>query len=168
MPVCVMAGVVSVGDWDTFGDEPAVGSIAFASPKSSTFTVPSARHLDVRGLEIAMDDPLLVRRLERFGDLFRDQERLINRDRSTRDPLREVLALNQFHHERADSVTMFKAVDVGDVIRAGPHPGPNYCRVSCFRRPDSGNGIPLLSTTPRDPRPVQWLGYTVAGDPSRS
>ena len=30
-------------------------------------------HLDVGGLEIAVDDPLLVRRLERLGDLLRDR-----------------------------------------------------------------------------------------------
>ncbi len=38
-----MAGVVIVGDIDMFGDELAAGSIAFAKPKSSTFTVPSGR-----------------------------------------------------------------------------------------------------------------------------
>ena len=48
-------------------------SSVFARPKSSTFTVPSARDLDVRGLEIAVDDALLVRRLERLGDLPRDR-----------------------------------------------------------------------------------------------
>ena len=33
-------------------------------------------HLDVGGLEITMHDPLLMRRLERVGDLLRDGERL--------------------------------------------------------------------------------------------
>jgi hypothetical protein len=37
------------------------------------------RQSDVRGLQIAMDDPLLVRRLERVGDLPRDRERLVDR-----------------------------------------------------------------------------------------
>ena len=50
----------------------ATGSAAFASPKSSTFTVPSGPHLDVRRLEIAMDDSALVGCLERFGHLLRD------------------------------------------------------------------------------------------------
>jgi hypothetical protein len=36
-------GAVIVGDIDMSGDQPAAGSIAFASPKSSTFTVPSRR-----------------------------------------------------------------------------------------------------------------------------
>ena len=48
---------------------PEAGSIALANPKSSTFTVPSGRNLDVGGLQIAMDDALLVRRFERLGDL---------------------------------------------------------------------------------------------------
>ena len=88
------------------GDEPAAGSIAFASPKSSTFTVPSAPHLDVRGLQIAMDDPLLVRGFERLGDLLRDRQRLVERDRAARDPLRQILALDEFHHERGDAVAL--------------------------------------------------------------
>ena len=48
MPACVIAGVVMVGDCETFGDE-AVGSIAFANPKSNTFTVPSGRTLMFAG-----------------------------------------------------------------------------------------------------------------------
>ena len=57
------------------------GSIAFARPKSSTFTVPSGAHLDVRRLQIAVDDPLLVRRLERLGDLPGDRQRLVDGNR---------------------------------------------------------------------------------------
>ena len=47
-PSCVSAGLVSVGDSVTLAD--AISSItAFASPKSSTFTVPSGRHLMFAG-----------------------------------------------------------------------------------------------------------------------
>ena len=35
-------------------------------------------HLDVGGFEIAMDDPLLVRGFEGFGDLPCDRQRLID------------------------------------------------------------------------------------------
>ena len=35
-------------------------------------------HLDVRRLQIAMDDPLLVRGLERLGNLPRDRQRLVD------------------------------------------------------------------------------------------
>jgi len=44
-----MAGVVIVGDIEMLGDEPTAGSIAFASPKSRTLTVPSARTLTFAG-----------------------------------------------------------------------------------------------------------------------
>ena len=46
-------------------------------------------HLDVRGLQIAMDDPLLVRGFQRLGDLPRDRQRFVERDRAARDPLRQ-------------------------------------------------------------------------------
>ena len=60
---------------------PLAASSAFASPKSSTFTVPSVANLDVRRLQVAMDDALLVRRFERLGDLLRDRQRLVERNR---------------------------------------------------------------------------------------
>ena len=51
MPVPVMcAGLVIVGECDTSG-RLAAGSIAFASPKSSTFTVPSGRTLMFAGFK---------------------------------------------------------------------------------------------------------------------
>ena len=37
-----------------------------------------------------MDDAVLVRGFERFGDLPRDRQRLVERNRPARDPLREV------------------------------------------------------------------------------
>ena len=50
-----------------------------------------------------MDDPLFVRGFERLGDLLRDRQRLVERDRPARDPLREIVAFDQFHHERGDA-----------------------------------------------------------------
>ncbi len=49
IPASVIAGVVTVGNCVTFGDEPAGGSIAFARPKSSTFTTLSSRTLMFAG-----------------------------------------------------------------------------------------------------------------------
>jgi hypothetical protein len=49
-PNCVKAGVVMVGDCESSGDKASVGSVAFASPKSSTFTGPSGRTLMFAGL----------------------------------------------------------------------------------------------------------------------
>ena len=43
---------------------------------------------------------------------LRDRQRLVDRDRAARDALREILALDQFHHERGDATAFFKPVDV--------------------------------------------------------
>ena len=48
IPACVIAGVVMVADCDPLGAAPN-GSIALASPKSSTFTTPSGRTLIFAG-----------------------------------------------------------------------------------------------------------------------
>ena len=45
--------------------------------------------LDVGRLQIAMDDALLVRGFERLGDLLRDRQRLVERNRALRDAIRE-------------------------------------------------------------------------------
>src|SRR5882672_10981014 len=70
---------------------------------------------DVRGLEIAVKDPLLVGGFERVRDLLRDRERLVDRNRSARDALRQVVALDEFHHERRDARALLQALDRGDV-----------------------------------------------------
>ncbi len=73
------------------------------------------RELDVCGLEVAVDDPLLVRLLHRLGDLPGDGERLVERERPSLQPLGEVLARHELHHEGAHAVRLLEAVDRGDV-----------------------------------------------------
>jgi hypothetical protein len=46
-----------------------------------------------------MNDSLLVGGFERLGDLLRNRQRLVDRNRAARDPPREFLALHQFHDE---------------------------------------------------------------------
>ena len=64
----------SVGDCDRSGADPDAASPlqALASPKSSTFTLPSGVTFTFAGLQVAVDDAVLVRFLERLGDLARD------------------------------------------------------------------------------------------------
>ena len=50
IPARVIAGVVIVGDIDTLDKDPAAGSVAFARPKSRTFTAPSGRTFTLAGL----------------------------------------------------------------------------------------------------------------------
>ena len=82
------------------------------------------RDLDVRRLQIAVDDALLVRGFERVGDLARDRERLLNRQRARRQTLGERRALDQLEHEAADAVGLLEAVDRADVrmIQRRQHP----------------------------------------------
>jgi len=68
-------------------------------------------HLDVRGLQIAVDDPLLVRGFECFGNLSCDRESFINRYRPPSDSIRERFALNELENKRA----FFEAVDRSNV-----------------------------------------------------
>ena len=74
-------------------------STALARPKSRTLTVPFLSHLDVRGFEIAVDDPLLVSRFEGVHNLFRNRERLVDRHTAAADQLREILAFDKFHDD---------------------------------------------------------------------
>jgi len=52
---------------------------------------------NVRGLHVAMDDPRVVRRRERLGDLGRDLQRLEQRQRLSLQALADVLALQPLH-----------------------------------------------------------------------
>ena len=72
-------------------------------------------HLHVLGLEIAMDDAVLVRRGERVGNLLRDVHRLVERHRAIRDLLGEGAAFNQLEDERLPVQRVLQAVDVPDV-----------------------------------------------------
>ena len=91
MPACVIAGVVIVGDCDR------LASRRRSRRRLHRFRQAEVEHLhravgadlDVGGLQIAVDDPLLVRRFERLRDLLRDRQRLVERDRAARDPLRQ-------------------------------------------------------------------------------
>ena len=62
-----------------------------------------------------MDDPLLVRRFERLRDLPRDRQGLVERDRAARNALREIVALDELHHEGVHARRFLEAVDRGDV-----------------------------------------------------
>ena len=54
----------------------ACAATSFARPKSAIFTRPVAVEQDVLGLDVAVDDALVVRVLQRVADLRDDRERL--------------------------------------------------------------------------------------------
>jgi hypothetical protein len=62
-----------------------------------------------------VNDALPVRRFQRLGDLLRDRQRFCERHGPARDALRQVLPLNELHHEGAHPAGFFEAVNVRDI-----------------------------------------------------
>ena len=71
-----------------------------------------------------MNDPFLVRCVERVGNLARDCERLWNRQWPARQPIGERGALDQFKHQCGHAIGFFQSVDRADVrvIQRGEQP----------------------------------------------
>ena len=108
--------MVIVGDFATLaGASHAVGSDRLRQPEVEHLHGAVSSDLDVRGFQIAMNDALLVRRFERLRDLLGDGQRLIERNGAARDALRQILAFDEFHHQRGHVAAIFNAVDGGDV-----------------------------------------------------
>ena len=115
MPICVNAGLVIVGDAVTSPPVTARGSKRLREAEVEHLHRAVGSHLDIRGLQIAVNDALLVRRFEGFRDLLRDRQRLVDRDGAARQALRKIFALDEFHHEGRDAVGVFQAVNGRDV-----------------------------------------------------
>ena len=108
-------------------------SAAVASPKSSTFTMPSGVILMFAGLRSRWTMPFLVRGLERFGDLASHRDRVVQREPGSKrrlgkrglrrdgegrwvpKPFRQCVALDEFEDQESDAVCLLEAVDRADV-----------------------------------------------------
>jgi hypothetical protein len=79
---------------------------------------------DVGRLQVAVDDPVLVRRLQPVGDLAGDPHDLVRRHRPLLHAPAQVLPLHQLHHQEADPAFLLETVDRGDVgmLQAGQGP----------------------------------------------
>ena len=71
-----------------------------------------------------MNDPLVVRGLETFGDLECDLERLLGGDGTSIDEFSQGLAFSQLHDEQLAPVNVLETIDPGDprVIEGGEDP----------------------------------------------
>ena len=76
---------------------------------------PAGRQHHVGRLQIAMDDAFLVRSFERDGNLCRDRQRLVHRDRATRKALGEIVTFDEFHHQGGHAPALLEPVDGGNV-----------------------------------------------------
>ncbi len=66
-------------------------------------------------LEIAVDDALVVRAREPFGDLGGDFEGAVRRQRAARGQVAQLLAAHQLHRDEVDAVGFVDRVDDRDV-----------------------------------------------------
>ena len=93
------AGVVIVGDCDAFGDRRGRLPSAFARPKSSTFTVPSGRSLMFAGFRSRWMMPCSCAASSASAICLAIGSASSSGIAPSRDALREIVALDQFHHE---------------------------------------------------------------------
>ncbi len=114
-PSCVIAGVVIVGDCETPGDEATSGSIAFARPKSSTFTVPSGRILMFAGFRSRCTMPRACAASSASAICFATGQRLVEWNGPLLDAIGNGRPIDQLHHESGLPVGPLESVDGGDV-----------------------------------------------------
>ena len=115
IPACVIAGVVMVGDIDALADIAPARIHRLRQTEVQHLHCAVRAHLDVGGLQVAVDDPLLVRRFQRLSDLLRDGECFVDRHGTLRDAIRERWALDEFHHQRRHAIALLEAVNLRDM-----------------------------------------------------
>ena len=71
--------------------------------------------LDVRRLQVSMNDAFFMRRFEPVGDLDKQRDNLVDGNRALRDNLGERLALDQLHDEELLAVVLFETIERGYV-----------------------------------------------------
>ena len=72
------------------------------------------RDFHVRGLEVAVDDALVVRRGECLGDLAGKRKRFLEWKRTGGEALRKVLSFDELHDEDVSSSCFFEGIEGGD------------------------------------------------------
>ena len=110
MPV-IRAGDVMVGELARASPPRAATSVGAQLRQSEVQHLDGAigAQLDVGGLEIAMDDALFVRGLQRIGQLAGNRERLVERHRAARQTLRQILPVNELHDQRLRRAGLIRA-----------------------------------------------------------
>jgi hypothetical protein len=115
IPIAV-AGDVKVGEFIACVPDPRRRLDRFREPEIQHLHRAIVADLDIRWLQIAMDDARLVGRLERVDDLAGDRDRIGDRQGAARfEHLGERDAGNQFHDQGTHVTGVLDAVDMRDV-----------------------------------------------------
>ena len=86
-PPCRVAGTSVIGRRLVAGDVALGGISCLGKAEVEHLHRAVGPHLDIRGLQVAVNDPLLVRGFERGGDLTRDRQRFVERIGPRREPM---------------------------------------------------------------------------------
>jgi hypothetical protein len=92
-----------VGDAVISGALPA-GSSALGQSEVEHLHRAIGSQLDAGGFQITMDDPLLMRGFQRRGDLPRDRQCFVVRNRSAGEAIGERWTVDQLQDERLDAL----------------------------------------------------------------
>ena len=83
--------------------------------KIENLGVPAPRDEDIRRLDVAMDDSLGMRRIERIRNLHAEIEHLLDRQRFIFDPVLQRLAIEKFHGDERLAIYFVHVVNRADI-----------------------------------------------------
>ena len=96
-------------------------SESLRQPEVQDLDGPVLSHLDVRGLQVAVDHTSFMRGLDGLRNLLRDREGFVQRDGAVGDPVSQRRPRYQLQDQRLRALGFLDAVDGGDagVVEAG-------------------------------------------------
>jgi hypothetical protein len=94
---------------------PEVEYLCAQFPRRDARCAQSTLKNDVGGLHIAVDDPFLMGRVQRVGDLPCNEDGLGKRQGPALQTICERRPVDQLEHQRARAIDLLQAVDRGDV-----------------------------------------------------
>src|SRR5579863_5426216 len=103
-----------------FGTDDSRGK-EFGQTEIEDLCLAALGHKDICGLDVAMDDSLSMRGVERIGDLDAKIQKLLEIDRLAVNVMTQSLAVNELHGDKGPAVLLANVVDGANVrvIEAG-------------------------------------------------
>ena len=148
MPTTIPAAV-SVGE-PACRPASSLGRVSLAMPKSRILTRPSLRDEQVVGLHVAVDDALVVRGGEPFGDLTRVVDRFARRQRARVQPAAERFPFEQLRDDVGRAGMRADVVDGQDVRVIELAGGARFLLEAMrpgWRSVANASGISLIATS---------------------